>query len=140
MSAVTRLFLDGSGRSGRVAFLLAAGALLAGLAGWEAAPAGARRWTGWLVGLLLAFSACAVTSRRLHDRGRSGWWTALALLAFVNVWPAPRGAVGWLFASVLLAALVDLGLLPSQPRFNRYGPQPRAPWPTRAPSAAATAR
>lgn len=140
MSAAARLFLDGSGRSGRLAFLLAAGALLAVLATWETAPFGVRRWCGWLVDLLLAFGACGVISRRLHDRGRSGWWTALALLAFVNVWPAPRGAAGWLLAPVLLAALVDLGLLPGQPRFNRYGPRPGPPWPTRVAPATATAR
>ena len=125
MSVVSQLFLNGAGRIGRLPFWLGVGALLLVLELYEAAtPAPVQRWTAWLADLLLVFSACAVIGKRLHDRGRSGWWTALVLLAFVNVWPGPRG-LGWLFAPILLAAVVDLGLLPGQGRFNRYGPRPR---------------
>ena len=141
MSALSQLFLNGAGRIGRLAFAPAAAALLVLLASYEAAvPAEVQRWTGWLADLLLGFSACAVVSKRLHDRGRSGWWTALVLLAFVNAWPAPHGGVGWLFALVLLAAAVDLALLPGQTRFNRFGPQPTPPWRPRRTPAPAPAR
>lgn len=50
----------------------------------------------------------AVTVRRLHDTGRSGWWT---LIACVPV-------IGWI---VLLAFLIS----DSQPGTNRYGPSNR---------------
>ena len=140
MSAVAQLFLNGAGRTGRLAFLLAAAGLVALLAGYEAwAPPGVQRWTGWLADLLLAFSACAVVAKRLHDRGRSGWWTAPVLLSFVNAWPAPHG-VGWLFAVALAAMLAYLGLLPGQTRFNRFGPPPAPPWRPRTAAAAAKAR
>ncbi|MBE7219215.1 MAG: DUF805 domain-containing protein [Caulobacteraceae bacterium] len=126
MSALNQLFLNGAGRIGRGPFWAGAVVLMALLALYEAAtPPAAQRWTGWLADLLLLFAACAVLSKRLHDRGRSGWWAALVILAFDNVWPSPRG-LGWLFAPVLLAAAVDLGLLPGQSRFNRYGPRPQA--------------
>ena len=124
MSAPGQLFLNGAGRIGRGPFWLGAAVLVLLLALYErATPIALQRWTGWLADLLLVFSACAVIGKRLHDRGRSGWWAALVLLAFVNVWPWPRG-LGWLFAPVMLAAAVDLGLLPGQARFNRYGPRP----------------
>lgn len=124
----SQLFCNGAGRIGRIAFVAASLVLLAAFAGFQGhAPAGLQRWAGWVVDLLLVFCACAVTGKRLHDRGRSGWWTALALLAFVNVWPAPQG-LGWLFAAVLAAMLFELAGLPGQPRFNRYGPRPVAPW------------
>lgn len=50
----------------------------------------------------------AVTVRRLHDTGRSGWWVLLNLVPLVG-------------PLVLLAfTAVD-----SEPGFNRYGPSPK---------------
>ena len=48
----------------------------------------------------------AVTVRRLHDIGRSGWWV---LINFIPL----GGVVIWILAA-----------LPSQPGVNRYGPNP----------------
>lgn len=61
----------------------------------------------WVHGLGLALPQLAVTARRLHDTGRSGWWTLLLLVPFV----------GWM-------ALLDLLVLPSEPGQNEYGLQP----------------
>ena len=128
MSALAQLFLNGAGRIGRGPFLAASAVLIGALAAFDAyAPAGLHRWFSTPVRILLVFSACAVIGKRLHDRGRSGWWTALVLLAFANVWPAPQG-LGWLFAPVLVLALIELGVAPGQARFNRFGPRPGAPW------------
>ena len=139
MTPLDQLFFNGAGRIGRGVFLAAAAAVVAVLALYDGlATPEVRRWTGWLADLLLVAAACAVISKRLHDRGRSGWWSALVLLAFVNVWPRPQG-LGWGFALVLAAALVELGARPGQPHFNRFGPPPgfaRA----RARTAPATAR
>ncbi len=124
MTPLDQLLFNGAGRIGRGAFLGAAVALVAVLALYDGlATPEVRRWTGWLADLLLAAAACAVISKRLHDRGRSGWWSALVLLAFVNVWPRPQG-LGWAFALVLAASAVELVGLPGQPRFNRFGPPP----------------
>lgn len=65
----------------------------------------------WLLGLyaLLAVPLMAMTVRRLHDIGTTGFW-ALALLA---PW------VGWVIYALIL-------LWPSQNGDNRYGPDPYA--------------
>ena len=51
----------------------------------------------------------ALTVRRLHDTGRSGWWLLVVLIPLIGV-------------IVLLVFMV----LDSQPEENRYGPNPKA--------------
>ena len=46
--------------------------------------------------------------KRLHDRGKSGWWLLLVLVP----WVGP------------LRALIELGCLPGDPQDNDYGPAP----------------
>ena len=72
----------------------------------------------------MLFSAACVLSKRLHDRGRAGWWAAFPLWAFAVAWPAPHGVFGAIASLILVAAVVDLGVLPGQPAFNRFGPPP----------------
>jgi len=60
-----------------------------------------------LVGLATIIPSVAVTVRRLHDQGRSGWWIVMALVP----------GVGWL---LLLAAMVP----DTEPRPNRWGSPP----------------
>lgn len=118
-----RLFFSSAGRMGRGPFLVAVAVLLAVFAGYDATAHGwFRAATGWLVGLALVFSGACVLSKRLHDRGRAGWWAALVLTAFIAVWPWPEGLVDALFLAVLVWAAVDLGAMPGRPGFNRYGP------------------
>jgi uncharacterized membrane protein YhaH (DUF805 family) len=50
----------------------------------------------------------AVTVRRLHDTGRSGWWILIALVPLV----------GWI-------VLIIFMFLDSQPGTNAYGPNPK---------------
>jgi uncharacterized membrane protein YhaH (DUF805 family) len=57
--------------------------------------------------LAVAVPSIAVTIRRLHDTGRSGWWWLICLVP----------VVGWI---VILIYLVQ----DSQPGSNRYGPNP----------------
>ena len=64
--------------------------------------------TQYAVLALLILMAYTVTAKRLHDRGRSGWWQ---LLVFVPV-------VGWAWLAV------ELYILPGSPGGNRYGPHP----------------
>lgn len=56
------------------------------------------------------YSAFSVYAKRWHDRGKSGWWTLIALVPFI-------GAI-WL--------LVELGILEGTKGANQYGPDPLA--------------
>ncbi|MFG1604013.1 DUF805 domain-containing protein [Actinoplanes sp. NPDC049265] len=60
----------------------------------------------YLAGTLLP--TLAVTCRRLHDTGNSGWWQLLSIIPLASI-------VVFIFA-----------VLPGHPGTNRYGPDPRA--------------
>jgi uncharacterized membrane protein YhaH (DUF805 family) len=62
-----------------------------------------------LYSLAVLIPSIAVTVRRLHDTGRSGWWILIALIPFIG-------------GLVLLVFMV----LDSQPGENQYGPNPKA--------------
>lgn len=59
--------------------------------------------------LAILLPALAVTVRRLHDTGRSGWWLLIALVPFVG-------------GIILLVFMV----LDGTPGDNAYGPSPKA--------------
>lgn len=56
--------------------------------------------------LAILIPSLAITARRLHDAGRSGWWQILILIPFL----------GWFVLFAMLS-------LPSKPA-NKYGPKP----------------
>ena len=59
------------------------------LALYEAITGPTLQWlTGWFVYPALIFCGACVLSKRLHDRGRSGWWAALILFAVAIVFIA----------------------------------------------------
>ena len=60
--------------------------------------------------LASAVPGLALTARRLHDTGRSGWWILLNFIPYLG-------------AIVLLVFLV----LDSQPGENKWGPAPKTP-------------
>jgi uncharacterized membrane protein YhaH (DUF805 family) len=62
--------------------------------------------TDTVVNLLLLWPALALSVKRWHDRGKSGWWVLVALVPFV----------GWLWM------LVENGLLRGTASANRFGP------------------
>lgn len=66
------------------------------------------RWLSAVYAIFLFVPSLAVSVRRLHDTGRSGWWL---LLCFVPI-------LGWL-------ALLIFYFLDSQPGDNEYGPNPK---------------
>jgi uncharacterized membrane protein YhaH (DUF805 family) len=117
------LFFSSSGRLGRLAFLAGEGTVLGLLALYDRHAHGAARLlSGWLVLFALLFSGCCLAARRLHDLGRSGWWTGLILLLFLFAWPEPAGVAGWTARGVLATLALWLALTPGQPRPNRFGP------------------
>jgi uncharacterized membrane protein YhaH (DUF805 family) len=69
-------------------------------------------------------------ARRLHDRGKSGWW--IILYYCVPAWALPQGT-GWkgpgvIFSlaatAILIWAFIDLGFLHGDDGENAYGPIP----------------
>jgi uncharacterized membrane protein YhaH (DUF805 family) len=121
------LFLSASGRTARGPFLMASGALLLFAVLYESFGITLHLLTGWLVYPPLLFFATCALSKRLHDRGRSGWWAALILLSLVAVWPTPKHFLDFLFAGVVVWAIVELGVMPPEQGANRYGPNPLKP-------------
>lgn len=85
-----------------------------------------------VLGLWLLLPSLAVTARRLHDRGFSGWWQALpAVLMLAGLACAAAGAPQALPWTAAGAGLVSLGLLVlcvlrGTPGPNRFGPSPPA--------------
>jgi uncharacterized membrane protein YhaH (DUF805 family) len=59
--------------------------------------------TSIVYSLILVIPGVAVTCRRMHDAGRSGWWMLFPVVSFI------------------------LLCLDSQPRENGYGPSPKMP-------------
>lgn len=120
------VFLTSAGRMARLPFVLACAALLLVDYAYETLVGRTGHWiTGWAYYPVLIFCAASVLSKRLHDRGRAGWWSALVLLAVWMVWPRPAGVMAFLAIPVLVWALVELAGLPGEAGENRYGPSPR---------------
>src|SRR3954462_4757789 len=64
---------------------------------------------GGLYALAVLIPSIAVTVRRLHDTGRSGWWILIGLVPVIGT-------------IVLLIFMVQ----DSEPGTNQYGPNPKA--------------
>lgn len=140
-----KLFLDANGRIGQKDYWIGFGIVFA-----------AGLVLGWLpvIGLLFSLAAVyvgvCVSSKRLHDMGRSGWlaaipysaYVAAMVLSFVSIMGALGaahydngfgamagfGAAGllWTLAFVLnVAFVIWLGTTPGQPNDNPYGPPPQ---------------
>jgi uncharacterized membrane protein YhaH (DUF805 family) len=119
------LFFSAQGRAPRLPSLIAAAVLLTIAALYEAVAPSTVHWiTGWVVYPALFFCGACVLSKRLHDRGRSGWWAALVLAAVVAVWPHPESFLDFPFFLVLVWAFVELAVMPGEQGANRYGLNP----------------
>ena len=119
------LFLSSNGRLARTPFLVAAGVLIGVAVLYEAIAGYTLHWlTGWVVYPALLFSGACVLSKRLHDRGRSGWWALLILVAVIAVWPQPEHFLDFMFCLVIAWAVVELGVMGGEQGANRYGANP----------------
>ena len=124
----SELFFSAGGRAARSPSLIAAAILLGLAVTYEAVVPTTLHWlTGWFVYPAFFYCGACVLSKRLHDRGRSGWWAALILFAIVAVWPQPAGFFDFLFVVVLIWAGVELGAMPGEVGTNRHGPNPLRP-------------
>lgn len=120
------LFVSAEGRLARTPFLIAVAMLFVLLILYEAVLGGQtmRLVTGWVAYPVMIYLAVCVIAKRLHDRGKSGWYAALIICAFIGMWPYPQGVIDFLFAVVLVWAVVELGLLGGEQGANRFGPNP----------------
>ena len=116
------IFFSSSGRVGAVRFTIAALLLLLLLGVYDSTVKSALAWLSFVVYVPLLFSGACVLSKRLHDRGRSGWWSAVILLAVAMVWPGPEGFLDFVAVLVLVWAVIDLCIMPGERGNNRYGP------------------
>jgi len=68
-------------------------------------------WTIFgLLTLLVIWPSLALSIKRWHDRGKSGWWVLIALVPLIgSLW-----------------VLIETGFLPGTPGTNEYGPDPLA--------------
>ena len=125
----SELFFSANGRASRLPSLIGAGVLLTLAAFYEAAieDLWPRLLTGVVMYPVLFYTGACVLSKRLHDRGRSGWWAAPILVSVVAVWPHPAGFLDFLFFLVLVWAFVELALMRGGQGANRYGVNLLAP-------------
>ena len=127
MTEWTNLFWTSSGRLARTPFLMAAAVLFVIAVVYESAVGSTLHWlTGIVVYPALIYSGACILSKRLHDRGRSGWWAALVLFALIGFWPTPHGFASVIFTGVLIWAVVELGVMLGEQGANRFGPNPAA--------------
>lgn len=119
------LFFSADGRLARAPFLIAATILIGLTALYEAGTPVTLHWiTGWFVYPALIYCGACVLSKRLHDRGRTGWLAALVLFAIVAVWPEPVGFFDFLFSVAIVWAVIELGVMPGEQGANRFGANP----------------
>lgn len=118
MIPLNELFFHSTRRVGRLQFAFGAAVLLAawwavetGLAGWAAVPPRA----------LVGYCALCLLSLRLHDIGRSGWWSWL-IVATAILARALEGPAALVMAIAGGLALLALLLRPGQNGLNRHGP------------------
>ncbi len=145
-----KLFFTFDGRIGRSAFwtgllLLAAFAitcavLYIGIIGMDAflnAPKGSRSnaIAVLIIYLLLFTPYLALLVKRLHDRGKSGWWSvvfiipqyfyafgdAMGLAAIIGFSNLFHYLSGGFYAAATIWMLIELGFLKGLPGENRYG-------------------
>jgi uncharacterized membrane protein YhaH (DUF805 family) len=61
-----------------------------------------------LVGIATIWPGLAISIKRWHDRGKSGWWVLIGLIPIIGFW--------WV--------LIECGFLEGTPGDNEYGPNP----------------
>jgi uncharacterized membrane protein YhaH (DUF805 family) len=123
------LFFSAVGRAARLPSLIGAAVLVTLAAIYETFVEDF--WSHVLTGVVIYppifYCGACILSKRLHDRGRSGWWAAPILVSAVAVWPHPNGFFDFPFMLMVLWAFVELAVMPGEMGANRFGPNPAAP-------------
>lgn len=121
----TEFLFSSAGRLSRAPFIACSAALI--FLAWLCEAAASDLVIMLVAYPLLLFCGAAVASKRLHDRGRSGWWATLVLLALAAVWNDSRSFLRFPAWLVLAWAAVELGAMPGEQGSNRFGPNPLRP-------------
>jgi hypothetical protein len=122
------LLMSSTGRIARMPFLIAGAGLIAITALYESvAGTTLHLLTGWFVYPIILFAAACILSKRLHDRGRSGWWAAAILIGIIAILPSPSSFFDFLFGVLVFWATIELAVMPSEEGANRFGPNPVNP-------------
>lgn len=122
------LLMSSTGRIARVPFLIAGAGLIAVTALYESVAGTALHLlTGWFIYPALLFSGACLLSKRLHDRGRSGWWAAPILVGIIAILPSPSSFFDFLFGVLVFWATIELAVMPGEEGGNRFGPNPINP-------------
>jgi uncharacterized membrane protein YhaH (DUF805 family) len=128
----SELFFSADGRVGRLPFLVAGSILILLLTVYAQFARAMGPFFHWGTGVvaypLFVFTAVCALSKRLHDRGRSGWWSLVTVIAFALAWPFRFDSFWQLIGSAFLVwAFVELALMPGEQGSNRFGPNPQRP-------------
>lgn len=116
------LYVSGVGRIGRRMFIPSiAGAIAAFELYQRWVPLWLKWGTGWAAYPVLMCLAASVLSKRLHDVGRTGWWSAAPILAYPLIRPWPEGIVGGIAFGIVLWFAGWLATQPGEAAFNRFG-------------------
>jgi uncharacterized membrane protein YhaH (DUF805 family) len=109
--AVLKKYAQFSGRARRAEYwwFFLVNVIVSGVLGWIEARAGSSGVVGIVYSLAVLVPSLAVSVRRLHDTGRSGWWMLLLALPIA-------GAI-----VLLVFAAQDGNAGP-----NQYGPSPKS--------------
>jgi uncharacterized membrane protein YhaH (DUF805 family) len=122
------LLMSSTGRITRVPFLIAGAGLIAVTALYESVAGTALHLlTGWFIYPALLFAGACLLSKRLHDRGRSGWWAAPILIGIIAILPSPSSFFDFLFGVLVFWATIELAVMPGEEGGNRFGPNPINP-------------
>ena len=79
----------------------------------------------WVIYLPLFFPIIAVTARRIHDFGRSGWMQCIFIPGFIVAEILSYNAAGWVIYIATLVLFVIYVNQKSDSRKNKFGPVPR---------------
>lgn len=121
------VFLSAKGRLGRSSFWIAAAVVLLPALLYGSIDSITLHWvTGWFVYPVLIYVGVCVLSKRLHDRGRSGWLAAPVVAAIIALSSAPLSFFDFAWGLVLVWAVVELAMLPGEQGANRFGLNPQA--------------
>ena len=108
------LFLTNDGRINRAPFWIGGiilavanfvAAIIIGIIAGRGSLAGALEF---IVAVALIYPSVNLGIKRFHDRGKSGWWVLISLVA----------VIGWIWY------FVEAGCLRGTPGPNQYGPDP----------------
>ena len=121
--SLVELYVSGVGRIGRRVFIPALAVVIAAFKLYQRTGSLAHWITGWAAYPVLICAAASILSKRLHDFGKAGWWSALPILAYPWIRPWPEGIAGGICLGIVLWFGLWLALWPGEPRFNRFGPK-----------------